>query len=223
MVCPTRLRSWRGRRNPVQPFADGRVPHGRCPAAETAEHLPDAGLHLLVGGHDDLTIGQPFITDGQAQRQFASFGFVQPRRLHLLAHDMPLRFRKGALDAQQQAVIVGAGIVDAAAVTDQNMVVGGQVEQLIPVGAVACQTGDIGDQEYADFAGAHVGEEALKAKPVTAADSRFAQVIVNDMDAGVWPAPGAGAGGQLVLQVLGFLVFGHLAQGGLADVDVAQR
>ncbi|MBE7528215.1 MAG: hypothetical protein HS099_00580 [Ardenticatenaceae bacterium] len=62
----------------------------------------------------------------------------------------------------------------------------------------------------------------MEAVPLLAADGRFAQVFVNDGDAFCGPAPGLGAGDELVLQVLGFEVFGHLAQGGLADVDGGQ-
>ena len=53
----------------------------------------------------------------------------RPRRVHLDLGD-------GALEAEQQAPVRGAGVVDPVAIGDQAVVIAAQVEQRVPVGAV---------------------------------------------------------------------------------------
>ena len=177
-------------------------------------------LHLLVGVFDDRAVGQPFIADGQAQRQLAALGFVEPGGLHLLAHGVPLRFGEGPLNAKQQAVGKDGGIIHAIAVADQNLIVGGEVEQLIPVGAVAGEARDIGDQDQADFAQADIGVEPLEAIAFAAADGRFAQVFIDDHNLGGRPPQLHCTILQLILQILRFEMLAHLFERRLANIDI---
>ena len=217
---PSAVRCWRGSWMPFS--CNWRKVARAARLGKEAKDQPHRVLHLPVGRQHHLAIWQPLVANGEPEGQLAAPGFVQPRRLHLLAHKVPLCFGKGTFDAQEQAVIVSAGIVEAAAVADEHVVEGGQVQQLVPVGAIARQARDVGDQEDAHLACAHVGKEALEAVAVAAADGRFAQVFVDDHNLALGPAQRAGAGHELVLQILGLLMFLDLAQRRLAHVEVGQ-
>ena len=56
---------------------------------------------------------------GQAKAELAQFGFGQLAAPEPLPPPVPFRFAHGTLQAQEQAIIVLAGIVDAFLVTDQ--------------------------------------------------------------------------------------------------------
>ena len=78
------------------------------------------------------------------------------------ADRMQLQFGDGALEAQQQTPVGAAGIVDAVAIGDQTATQPANIQQGIPVGAVAREPRHIDGQDHAHFAEPHPADKLLK-------------------------------------------------------------
>src|SRR3954454_4683219 len=111
------------------------------------------------------------------------------------------------------------GSYDAVAVRDQALAVAAQVEQRVPVRAVAGQPGHVGREDQADLAERDAGDQVLEAGPLLAPGAAPAEVAVDDLDVGLTPAELAGALPQRVLQPEALPVGEDLVRAGLAAVE----
>ena len=100
-------------------------------------------LHLLVGIFDHPAQRVADQPDGQVQGQLAALGLVEQAGGQAGPDGVEFQFGELALQAQEKPPVGRAGIVDAVPVADQAAPVAAQVEQRIPVGAVAGQAGDV--------------------------------------------------------------------------------
>ena len=95
---------------------------------------------------------------------------------------MQLGLGHGALEAQQQAVGVLAGVVDAVLVDDQGLGQGTELEQAIPVAAGAGQPRGLQAEDGAGVAEADLGDEGLEAVAAGGGGARSALILVDDRD-----------------------------------------
>ena len=111
------------------------------------------------------------------------------------------------------------GIVDAIAIRDQALAIAAQVEQRIPVRAIAGEPGDVVGQDDPDLAQGDAGDQVLEAAPVLGGGPAQAEIDIDDLDVGLPPAEIAGTLAQRILQAQALLVAQDLVRVGLADVD----
>ena len=74
---------------------------------------------------------------GSAESQLAALCLAEQAGRQSGLDGMQLQLGDLALQAQEEAPVRRRGVVDAIAVADEAMAVAAQVEQLIPVGAIA--------------------------------------------------------------------------------------
>jgi hypothetical protein len=123
-------------------------------------------LHLAIGGLDHHAAGLPHEAGRQDKCKLAACGLVQEAGREAGPDGVQLDFGDGALEPEQQAPVGGAGIVDAVAVGDQAIPVAAEIEQRIPVRAVAGQTRDLGGQHDTDLTKRDARDQVLEALPV---------------------------------------------------------
>ena len=132
---------------------------------------------------------------------------------------MQLGLAHRALEAQEQAVVVGAGVVEAVSIADQRVEERAHLQELVPVPAGPGEAGDLDAQDQADVPKADLGNETLEAGPIDAGGAGAAEILVNDDDLFARPAEPASPISQGLLQARRFAVLLNLTQARLADVD----
>ena len=110
-----------------------------------------------------------------------------------------------------------ARIIDSVLVHDEGSDQSTELDQRVPVTAVACQSGRL-DREHCAHAGfADRSQQALEAGPSGAAP-RAAKIIVDDLDCG--PAELTGAIGKTILPASALMIVRQLIGRRLPDVDI---
>ena len=156
------------------------------------------------------------IAGGDTEEQRAAARFLLQRLLRALAKQRQLQLAHRALHAEQQPIIGMPRIIDSVLVDDDGPDQSTELDQRMPVAAVAGQPRGL-DREYgADASLADRRQQALEARPIDAA-ARAAEIIIDDLDDG--PAELPGAIGEPILPPLALLIVHELIGRRLADVD----
>ena len=183
---------------------------GRAKLVEAAEDGDDHLSHRLVGGDDHLVVLVVVQPDRQALAQFAPPGLVLKPGGQSRADEMQLGLRHGALKPQNETIVEVGGVIDPVSVGDQGVGQRAQIQQLIPVGVVAGQAGNLDAQHQPDLAQPDVGDQLLETEPTCALGAGAAQVRVDDHDLVPWPAQRHRAFAQFVLSGQRLSVMDHL-------------
>ncbi len=130
-----------------------------------------------------------------------------------------LYLRDLALQPKQKTIVEITRVVDAVFIGDQRIESRGQLQQLIPIQAITCQTRNLQADNQADFAQRQFRNQTLIAWAIAAAGAGEAQIVIDDDAVRFRPAQRLGALTQLVLAFLAFLIFFHLTQRRLAYID----
>ena len=156
------------------------------------------------------------VTDGDGEQQFATARLLLEGFERALAEQRQLHLAHRALHAQQQPIVWMAWVVDAVLVNDQRADQAAELEQRVPIAAVARQPRSLDRDHGADPALADRGEQLLEARasdPGTGA----AEIIVDHLDRG--PAKRTGAVDQTILPAPALVIVEHLVGRRLADID----
>ena len=97
---------------------------------------------------------------------------------------------------------------------------GADLQQAMPVAAIAGQARDLQSQHDAGASQAHLGDQSLEAFAIGGRGSRLAQVAVDDDDPFDRPTQGHGPFAQGVLPLGALGVLEHLPQRRLADIQI---
>ena len=135
-----------------------------------------------------LSLGVVGQADRQGDSQFAAAGLVANAALGAGAKDVQLRLAERALETQQQSVVEVARIVEAFFIQDQRAGQGADLQQPVPIEAIAGQPGDLQAQHNAGVAQSDLGHQLLKTFPIDGGGGRVALVAVDDVDPVVRPA-----------------------------------
>jgi hypothetical protein len=130
-----------------------------------------------------------------------------------------LEFGVLAFQAQEQAAIRRARVIDAVAVGIQALLIATQVEQQIPVQAVSRQARDVEGESDADMAQSDLYDEFFNALSVLDRCDGQPQIAVDNLDVLRPAAETAGAFLECILQAQTLLVGEHLLRAQLANVD----
>src|SRR5438552_2649064 len=125
---------------------------------------------------------------------------------------------EGPFQAQHEAIVGVAWIVQAVFVSDERAEYGAQLNNSVPIAIEPRKARNFGDQHDADLAQADRGHEALKPLACCAARPGKAEVIVNNAGSRLWPTELCGRLHQLVLASQALLIVQDLLGGGLPHV-----
>ena len=165
------------------------------------------------------TQGVAHQSDRQGQGQLAALGLVEQSGGQAGAQGVQLQFGDQALEAEDQPTIGRGRVVNAVLVADQAAAKAAQVEELIPVGAVAGQAGDVVGEDDADLLLVDQGHEFLEALAARGGAAGAPEVGVDDPDLAGIPAGGPGAVLEVILEFQTLLIHQSLVRARLADVD----
>ncbi len=191
----------------------------RAKCLKLLEDEPHHLLHLLVWVQPDLPIWPPDVAGWQGEGECAAARLAQTALIQPLLEQMQLRLRHGALEAQQQSVIVPRRVVEPVQVSDEGAKQGAHFEQAVPVSIRAGQARHLDAENEAHVPEADLRDQPVEAGPASRAGAGLPQVVVNDQHALGRPAERLSPRHQAVLQPGRFLVGEHLLRRGLADVD----
>src|SRR4051794_14921585 len=97
---------------------------------------------------------------------------MEQARRHAGAQRMQLHFGKSSFQAEQQAAIRGGRIIDAVTVSNQTALVATDVEQRIPIRAIARQAGHFRGENDADLAERNLSDQILEAWAMVGGSAR---------------------------------------------------
>jgi hypothetical protein len=119
-----------------------------------------------VGVTDDVTGGVVDQPDGQRGDQFAAVGLGEHPTAQSGLDEGQLGFAHLPFHAEQQAVVEGAGVIEAVLVADQRRGHRAELEELVPVRGVAGQPGAFQAEHDPGAAQRDLGDQWLEAFPV---------------------------------------------------------
>ena len=109
-----------GQPQAVAAEADHHLP-GRAELVKAAEHARDRFPDRLIGGDDHVVIVVVVQPGGQRQPQLAAGGLGAQSFGHPCPQQVQFAFREGALEAQDEPVVIAGGMVNAVGVGDQRV------------------------------------------------------------------------------------------------------
>ena len=121
-----------------------------------------------------------------------------------------------------ETTIGGSRVVNAILIADETAAEAAQVEELIPVGAVAGQTRDIVGKDDPDLLLVDQGNQFLKTEPALGRPAGAAEIRVDDPDLTSIPARRPGTMLEFILELKTLVIHRHLIEAGLSDVDDGQ-
>src|SRR5215213_8461832 len=139
--------------------------------------------------------------------------------MHARLEDVQFRLAHGALEAQQQAVVVGAGVVDAVRVADQRVEERAHFQELMPVAARARQARALDAEPQSPMAKPDLGDKALETGSIESRGGGAAEIVVDDQDLFLPPPQPAGAIRQSILKPRRLAVLLNLTHRRLADIN----
>ena len=162
-------------------------------------------------------------TDRQGERKLAPLGFGDQAGRQAAADGMQFELGYGPLETEQQATIGAAGIVDPVAIGDQAAAQPANVEERIPIGAVAREPRHVDRQDQPDLAEPDPADELLEAAAPRGRGAAQAEIGIDHVDIGLMPSEFAGALAKRVLEPQALLIAHDLVRRRLPDVDDALR
>lgn len=188
-------------------------------AAQFAEALKDRAadfLHAAIRIEAEANLPMPDIADRYGKPELASSGLGPCGVQHSRSQNAKFEFADAALHAQQQTIIRTTGIIDAVEINDTGIDETAQLEQMMPVPAVAGETGGIEAKHSADLAGAEPRDELLEARARHGSARGAAEIVVDHLD--IAKPPPSGFIDEVVLAALALEMDLHLRLRGLAYI-----
>src|SRR5580704_5502108 len=173
-------------------------------------------LHPLVGILLDPIAPSPHIACRDTEEQRTAARFLLQRFLGALPKERQLQLAHGAFHAEQSAIIGMPRIIDAVLVYDDGPDKSTELNQRVPVAAVASQPRRFDRKYGTDAASADRGQQTLEARPIDPT-TRAAKIIVDDLDRS--PAELPGMISEPVLTAAALRIVQELIGRRLADVD----
>ncbi len=163
-----------------------------------------------------MILPHPEIAGGHGHEELAPPRLLLERFLRTLAKQRQLHLAHRALHAEQQAIVGVAGIVEAILIDDQGADKTAELQQGMPIPAVARQPRSFVGDDCPHPSIADGGEQSLEAR---AGDTGAgaAEIVVDYLDAG--PAQRTSAIGEPVLTAPALVIVENLVGRRLPNVD----
>jgi hypothetical protein len=140
---------------------------GAAELAEAGEDQPDHLLDPQVGIEAEAELAMPHIADRHADAQLTAPRFGAGGVEHAGTQHTELELADAALHAEQQPVVRPAGVIDPVQIDHARLHQPAELEQVMPVAAVAGDPGGIEAQHGPDLALTQPGDQPLEAGRAT--------------------------------------------------------
>lgn len=148
--------------------------------SNNAKTSRDRLLDLLVGIEGHLASGVEDQADRWPEAELSLLGLLQLAAEQPTPQPMECGLAHRPLEAQQQAIVVEAGVIDALFIDDQGLGQGADFQEPIPVATRASRAGDLEAEAGARAPEADFGDEELEAIPVGARGPRVPLILIDD-------------------------------------------
>ena len=132
---------------------------------------------------------------------------------------MHFGLRNGAFQTEEEPIVEVGGIVKSVLVADDGVGERAELEQALPIGAVACQARDLQSQHDAGVAEGDLADEVLKAVAVVGVFGRVAEILVDRVNTFRRPAERDCSIAQRILTLGALDVLEDLPLCGLSQVN----
>jgi hypothetical protein len=194
---------------------------GRARALVGREEAGQRLLDLPIGieGHAAL----PVIDQAHRQRipQLAAIGLAPDAALQPQSQQVELRLAHRALQPEDQSIIEMIWIIESVLVQDQRVGQGTELQEVMPVAAIAGQPRDLQPQDDPGVTQADLGHQPLEALAVRGRGPGLPLVAVDDDDLLGRPSQRHGPLAQRVLPLGALGILEDLAERGLPHVEVS--
>jgi hypothetical protein len=143
-----------------------------------ANRLLDAAIRVLL----EALIVALAVADRGHHDQFAALGLRAPRLERALAQQVELVLVEAPLEPEQQSVVAGARGVHGLLVDQHRVDDAADLDELLPLAAVARKARHLACGHRPDASEAHLGHHALEATARFDARCRAAEILINDLD-----------------------------------------
>src|SRR5208282_361653 len=157
--------------------------------------------------------------DRQAPTQLTTLCLVADAAEQPRPQDVQFCLRHRALQAQHQAVVEQPRVVNPVGIADERVGDTAEVQEAVPVGVVARQTGDLEAEYDPDLTERHIRGHAREAGPLAEAGTGDAEIFIDDLGLFAGPSQVDRALGQVVLPRSRLPIVLDLGAAGLAHVD----
>src|SRR3954467_10113176 len=194
---------------------EGHLPN-RLQLGKLGEDERDRLLHAAVRILLDAVVVHLEVAYGDGEKELAAAGLLLQGFERALAEEGQLHLAHGALHAEQKPVVRMARIVDAILIKDQRADQAAELEQRVPVAAVAGEARGFDRDDGADAALADGGEQLLEARPGNTG-AGAAEIVVDHLN-GV-PPQRTGAIDEGILPAAALVIVEDLIGRRLANID----
>src|SRR5450631_2039406 len=181
--------------------------------AESGEDQSDDLLQAHVGIESETNLPVPDAPNRNAEAQLTALSLGAGRIVHACSEHAEFELADAALHSQQQPIVGATRVVDAIQINDTGLDQATELQQMVPVTPIACQSRGVETQHGADLTGTQPRYQAVEAGPGHHAAGRSAKVIIDDFD--LRKSTTAGLLNQVVLPTLTLQVGLYLRLGGL--------
>src|SRR5450432_170554 len=155
----------------------------------------------------------------QGEGQFATFGFAENACDQATTQRVHFQFRDRAFQTEQQPAIDRARIIHTVAIGDQAAGMAAEIEQLVPVGAVAGEARRFISEDHANLAQANLSGKLLKAESTGGRRGCATGIVIDDEYVVLMPSQLTRTLPHRVLQPLALGVVAYLMRTRLSDVN----
>ncbi len=113
---------------------------GAAQLAKTSEDQSDGLLQAHVWVEAQADLAMPDVADGNADAQFAALRLGAGRVEHARPEHAEFELADAALHTQQQPIVGATRVVDAVKINDTGLDQAAQLQQMVPVAPIACQS-----------------------------------------------------------------------------------
>jgi hypothetical protein len=161
---------------------------GRSVLLKERKDQTHRSLDLFIGIQHHLPRGIIDQSHGQAKSQFPLFGFRQLASQEPLPQPVKLRLAHGALEAEQEPIIVVTGIIDAFFINDERLGESTNLQEVIPIATGTSQTRHFQTQDGSAMLEPDFSDQGLKPISTNGRGARVPLVLINDTNALSRPA-----------------------------------
>jgi hypothetical protein len=184
---------------------------------KTLEYLANGLLNADVRVKAKSNLTMPDVADRHRDAQFASSRLGACGVQHPRSQDAQLELADAALHAQEQPVVGATRVVDAVEVDDPRLDEPAKLKQVMPIAAVAGETGCVETQYCADISCTQPGYQLLETGAGRSSTRGTTQVVVDDLDVAKSASPRFID--ELILATLALEIKLNLGLSGLPNIN----
>ena len=173
----------------------------------------------MSGSLTTTPLGSRMKPIGKRERELAALGLGEQSGGQSAADRVQFKLGYRPLQPEKQAAVGAARIIDAITIGDEAAAQAADIQQRVPVGAVAREARHVDRQDQTHLAEPDPANEFLKAAALRGRCPAQAEIRIDHVDIGLMPSEFAGALAKRVLQPQALLIAHDLMGCRLSDID----